>query len=94
MAIRDSLVLQMCCGADSMSYVRFEFAVETAFNEKNINDHRDKCFELHDLDSQMHLSCNTIRTLARDGNLFDRAMPNIFGPMSAVDLQILFAAYV
>ena len=36
LAIRDALVLQICCGVDSISYVCFEFAVETAFNIKNI----------------------------------------------------------
>ena len=42
MAIRDALVLQICCGVDSMSYVRFEFAVESAFN---IQKH--KSFQIH-----------------------------------------------
>ena len=41
MAIRDALVLQICCGVDSMSYVCFEFAMETAFNIKNIKFFKD-----------------------------------------------------
>ena len=64
MAIRDALVLQLCCGVDSMSYVRFEFAVESAFNITNIKDFKYTCGGQSDLDSQMHLSCNSIRTLA------------------------------
>ena len=77
LAIRDALVLQICCGVDSMSYVCFEFAVETAFNIKNIKVFKDTCGGHNNLDSQMHLSCNSIRTLARDRSLFDRTMGKI-----------------
>ena len=71
LAIRDALVLQICCGVDSMSYVRFEFAVESAFNIKNIKAFKYTCGGQSDLDSQMHLSCKSIRTLARDRSSFD-----------------------
>ena len=74
LAIRDALVLQICCSVDSTSYVCFEFAVETAFNIKNIKVFKDTCGGHNNLDSQMHLSCNSIRTLARDRSLFDRTM--------------------
>jgi len=77
LAIRDALVLQICCGVDSVSYACFGFAVETAFNIKNIKVFKDTCGGHNDLDSQMHLSCNSIRTLARDRNLFDRTMGKI-----------------
>ena len=93
LAIRDALVLQICCGVDSMSYVCFGFAVETAFNIKNIKVFKDTCGGQSDLDSQMHLSCKSIRTLARDRSSFDRNMEKI-GPMPAEDLKTLFAAYV
>ena len=94
LANRDALVLQMCCSVDSTNYVCFEFAMETAFNIKNIKVFKDTCGGLNDLDSQMHLSCNSIQTLVRDRSLFDRTMPKIFGPMPAEDLQTFFAAYV
>ena len=65
LAIRGALVLQICCGVDKMSYVCFEFAVETAFNIKNIKVFRDTRGGQNGWDSQMHLSCNNIRTFAR-----------------------------
>ena len=74
MAIRDALVLQICCGVDSMSYVRFEFAVESVFNIKNIKAFKYTCGGQSDLDSQMHLSSKSIRTLARDRSSFDLNM--------------------
>ena len=77
LAIRDALVLQICCGVDSISYVCFGFAVETAFNIKNIKVFKDTCGGQSDLDSQMHLSCNSIRTLVRDRSLFDRTVGKI-----------------
>ena len=94
LAVRDALVLQICCGVDSMSYACFEFAVETAFNIKNIKVFKDTCGGQNDLDSQMHLSCNSIRTLARNRENFDQKMEKHFGPMLAEDLNTLFAAYV
>ena len=94
MAIRDVLVLQICCGVDSMSYVCFKFAVESAFNITNIKDFKYTCGGQSNLDSQMHLSCNSIRSLARNRKLFDRKMEKYFGPMPAEDLNTLFAAYV
>ena len=93
MAIRDALVLQLCCRVDSMSYVCFKIAVESAFEITNTNDFKYTCEEC-DLVSQMHLSCNSIRTLARNRKLFDRKMEKYFGPMLAEDLNTLFAAYV
>ena len=77
MAIRDVLVLQICCGVDSMSYVRFEFVVESTFNIINIKAFKYTCGGQSDLDSQMHLSCKSIRTLARNRSLFDRNMEKI-----------------
>ena len=65
LANRDALVLQICCSVDSTSYVCFEFAVETAFNIKNIKVFRDTRGGQNGWDSQMHLSCNNIRTFAR-----------------------------
>ena len=37
-AIRDALVLQLCCDVDSMSYVCFKFAVESVFEIPNTKD--------------------------------------------------------
>ena len=92
-AIRDALVLQLCCDVDSMSYDCFKFAVESAFEIPNTKDFKYTCEE-HDLVSQMHLSCNSIRTLARNRENFDQKMEKHFGPMLAEDLNTLFAAYV
>ena len=77
MAIRDASVLQLCCGVDSMSYVCFKSAVGSAFNITNIKDSKFTCGGQSDLDSQMHLSRNSIRTLARNRKLFDRKMGKI-----------------
>ena len=75
-AIRDALVLQLCCDVDSMSYDCFKFAVESAFEIPNTKDFKYTCEE-HDLVSQMHLSCNSIRTLARNRENFDQKMEKI-----------------
>ena len=58
LANRDAVVLQICCSVDSTNYVCFEFAVETAFNIKNIKVFRDTRGGQNGWDSQMHLSCN------------------------------------
>ena len=64
MAIRDALVLQLCCGVESMSYACFKFAVESAFDITNIKDFKYTCGDQRNSDFQLLLSDNGNRTLA------------------------------
>ena len=84
LAVREVLVLQICCPADSMSDVGFESALEDAFQRQLSPELR----------SQLHLARSAICRLGRDRTVFDRAAPKIFSSsLSQEEMEALFSTY-
>jgi len=87
LAVREALVLQICCTAGSLSAVQFEFELEQAFGRK----HRpDIPFER----LQLHRTRAGICRLGRDRDNFMRSAPKISnGALGDQQLTELYQAY-
>ena len=84
LAVRETLILQICCFVGTMSDTGFECALATAFN-RQIGP---------ELRSQLHLARNAICRLGRDVTVFHRAAPKKFSSQLHPDeLNALFIAY-
>ena len=83
-AVREVLVLLICCGAGKLSEVGFRSALEQAFGRMLDIEHI----------SQMELARSAICRLGRDRVLFERQAPKVFGPtVTPAELNQLFAVY-
>ena len=84
LAVREVLVLQICCARGSMSDIGFESALEHAF-ERQLGA---------ELRSQLHLARAAICRLTLDRTKFDRAVPKLFGStLSSEEVQVVFSTY-
>ena len=84
LAVRDTLVLHICCSVGSMSDIGFDSALENAF-ERQLSP---------ELRSQLHLARSAICRLGQDFTLFERVAPNIFSSqLTQEELNALFRAY-
>ena len=84
LAVREALVLQICCTRGSMSDIGFESALEHAF-QRQLGD---------ELRSQLHNSRAAICRLTLDRTKFDRAVPKLFSStLSSEEVQVVFSTY-
>jgi hypothetical protein len=84
LAVRETLILQICCSVGTMTDIGFENALETAFSRQLGPEMR----------SQLHLARSAICRLGRDVTVFHRAAPKIFSSQLHPDeLNALFMAY-
>ena len=84
LAVRDTLVLHICCSVGSMSDIGFDSALENAF-ERQLSP---------ELRSQLHLARSAICRLGRDFYVFARAAPKIFSSqLTQEELNAVFRAY-
>ena len=84
LAVRETLILQMCCSVGTMTDIGFEHALETAFGRQLGPEMR----------SQLHLARSAICRLGRDVTILHRAAPKIFSsPLQTDELNALFIAY-
>ena len=84
LAVRETLILQICCSVGTMSDIGFECTLETAFGRRLGPELR----------SQLHLARSAIGRLGRDVTAFQRAAPKIFSSQLHPDeLSALFIAY-
>ena len=84
LAMRERLILHICCNRGAMSDIGFESALEHAF-ERQLEP---------EIRSQLHLARSAICRLGRDRTAFERAAPKIFSSrLSSEELQALFSAY-
>ena len=83
-AIRECLVLHICCNAGSMSDIDFESALEHAF-EKQLEP------KFH---SELHLARNAICQLGRSPTVFEREAPKVYcSTLNYEELQALWTVY-
>ena len=84
LAVRETLILHICCSVGTMTDIGFENALETAFGRRLGPELR----------SQLHLARSAICRLGRDLAVFQRAAPKIFGSeLQADELKQLFISY-
>jgi len=84
LAVREALVLQICCTAGSLRDVGFKYALEQAFGRQPRPEVR----------SQLHLTRAAICRLGRDRDNFMRSAPKIFnGALGDQEMTELYQAY-
>ena len=84
LAVREVLVLQICCSSFSMTDSVFETCLERAFGRQLEPELR----------SQLLLACASICRLGGNRSQFDEAAPKIFSTeLSPEELDELFGAY-
>ena len=84
LAVRETLILHICCSVGTMTDIGFENALETAFGRRLGPELR----------SQLHLARSAICRLGRDVTVFQRAAPKKFGSqLHPDDLKELFISY-